>query len=504
MPKIGRHHADAALAGLGLDRSAGGPLYRQLTAQLRTLIESGRLPGGARMPASRALAEALGISRTTALQAFEQLAAEGYLEGRHGAGTFVAKVAAPLAREEVAAERPLPGLEEGGPDREVEEAVRPFQLATPDPTAFPARHWSRLLQRSWAAPDAGLLAAPLPAGLPALRHAIAGHLHAFRGLDCRAANVVVTAGVRDAMALIGQALIADGAPVAVEEPGYPPLRTALLAQGRQVLPCPVDGEGLQVAKLPPRAAAVVVTPSRHYPLGATLPLARRLALLEWASARDAWVVEDDYDSEFRYSGQPIPPLAALDRDGRVLYVGSFSKVMFPSLRLGFVVAAAPVVARLIAARTASSDPPSAVPQPALATFIEEGGFARHLRRMRRLYQQRQAAFLAAFSAQLSPWLAAEPAPAGMHLVARRGPALPAGIDDVTLSSVAAEAGLAVRPLSGCYAGRPTGRAAPFGLLFGYAGISEDAAASALARLGQAVAAHCSPIAPPVPAAKVLR
>lgn len=323
---------------------------------------------------------------------------------------------------------------------------------------------------------------------------------------------MVTAGARDAMALVGQALIADAAPVAVEEPGYPPLRTALQAQGRQVLPCPVDAEGLQVAKLPSRAAAVVVTPSRHYPLGATLPLSRRLALLEWASARDAWVVEDDYDSEFRYSGQPIPPLAALDRDGRVLYVGSFSKVMFPSLRLGFVVASAPVVARLIAARTASSDPPSAVPQPALATFIEDGGFARHLRRMRRLYQQRQAAFLAAFSAHLSPWLVAEPAPAGMHLVARRGPALPAAIGDVELSSIAAEAGLAVRPLSGCYAGRPGvrpgvrpgGRPAPFGLLFGYAGIAEDAAAAALARLGQAIAAHCRPIAPPAPAAKVLR
>ncbi len=487
-----RGHADAILAGIGLDRGAPGPLYRQLTAQLRGLIDSGRLPAGTRLPASRALAEGLGISRTTALQAIDQLAAEGYLDGRPGSGTFVAALTpAPAAGgSAVAGQAVAPPAEPSG-------AGQPFHPGVPDAAAFPARAWARHLQAAWRAPATGLLTMQHAAGQPELRAAIASHLRSFRGLDCGPANVLVTGGIRDALALVGQALLPAGAPVAVEDPGFPPLRTALQAQGRPVLPCPVDGDGLRVADLATRATgtcALTVTPSRHYPLGATMPLPRRIALLDWAGATGAWILEDDYDSEFRYAGQPVPPLAALDRAGRVLYLGSFSKVMFPSLRLGYLVADGDTVARLATARPRHSDPPSAVPQPALAAFIDSGGFARHLRRMRRLYQARQAAFLSAFHAALSPWLVATPAPAGMHLVAHRGPALPARMTDLQLSALAASCGLSVPPLSACYAALPAGagaRARPFGLVFGYAGVAEPVAARFLQRLAAAIAGDCA-------------
>lgn len=487
-----RGQADAVLAGIGLDRGAPGPLYRQLTLQLRALIDSGRLPAGTRLPASRALAEALGISRTTALQAIDQLAAEGYLDGRPGSGTFVAALTPqPPAGTALPAGRPTPLA------AAAVGAGQPFHPGIPDAGGFPARAWARHLQAAWRTPGATLLTQQQAAGEAELRASIAGHLRSFRGLDCGPANVLVTGGIRDALALVGQALLPAAAPVAVEDPGFPPLRTALLAQGRPVLPCPVDGEGLQVAVLARRAAgacALTVTPSRHYPLGATMPLARRIALLDWAGASGAWILEDDYDSEFRYAGQPVPPLAALDRAGRVLYLGSFSKVMFPALRLGYLVADSDTIARLAAARPRHSDPPSAVPQPALAAFIDSGGFARHLRRMRRLYQARQIAFLAAFEQLLQPWLRAAPAPAGMHLVAGRGAGLPAGLADLQVTAWAAACGLAVPALSACYAPPPDGPAArdrPFGLVFGYAGVPEAVAARGLQRLAAAIAGHCA-------------
>ncbi|MFC3225781.1 PLP-dependent aminotransferase family protein [Marinibaculum pumilum] len=489
MPISNRGTADAVLAGIGLDRDAAGPLYRQLTAQLRGLIEGGRLPAGTRLPASRALAEGLGISRTTALQAIDQLAAEGYLEGRRGAGTFVAALPARPA----SADRPDAPPASTATSDPAEDPGQPFRPGIPDTAAFPARQWARHLQASWRAPGPALLTAQHGAGLPGLRAAIAGHLRSFRGLHCDADNILITAGLRDALALVGHGLLPPGRPVAVEEPGFPPLRSALQAQGRPVLPCTVDSEGLQVGALARRAGAacaVTVTPSRHYPLGITLPLARRLALLDWAEATGAWILEDDYDSEFRYQGQPVPPLAALDRSDRVLYLGSFSKVMFPSLRLGYLVAGTGIVARLAAFRPLHSDPPSLVPQPALAAFIEGGGFARHLRRMRRLYQVRQASFLQAFRHHLGNWLLVDPAPAGMHLVARRGPGLPRACSDTDLSTLAAGLGLTVLPLSACHAG-PMAAGRAFGLVFGYAGVPEAVAETALARLGRAFAAHCA-------------
>ena len=481
--------ADAVLPGIGLDRDAPGPLYRQLTAQLRGLIEGGRLPAGTRLPASRALAEALGISRTTALQAIEQLAAEGYLEGRRGAGTFVAALPARTDGSDRPGTIPAPAPAAAP----VADPGQPFRPGIPDAAAFPARQWARHLQACWRAPAPALLTAQHAAGLPDLRAAIAGHLRSFRGLDCAAGNILVTAGLRDALALVGHGLLPPGGAVAVEEPGFPPLRSALQAQGRAVLPCAVDAEGLQVTALARHAGAacaVTVTPSRHYPLGITLPLARRLSLLDWADATGAWILEDDYDSEFRYQGQPVPPLASLDRSGRVLYLGSFSKVMFPSLRLGYLVADAAIVARLAAFRPLHSDPPSLVPQPALAAFIEGGGFARHLRRMRRLYQARQASFLRAFRHHLGGWLLADPVPAGMHIVARRGPGLPPACSDTDLSALADGLGLTGLPLSARHAD-PAAAGRAFGLVFGYAGVPETLAEAALTRLGRALAAHCA-------------
>lgn len=464
--KMNKASFDAALLALTLDRDRAEPLHRQLAEAMRQLILSGRAAPGRRLPASRTLARELSVSRVTTLTAYDQLLAEGYLATRQGAGTFVAEDLPP---------RPPPASAVPGPRPSGGTPVRPFHAGMPDMEAFPHALWARHLEAAWKRPDPALLAQPDPLGWPPLREAIAAHLGAWRGLDCSGGQVVVTSGAAESFELLA-GLIRPGGTVHVEAPCFGPMAARLEGAGLRCLPLPVDGEGLDTAKLG-EADAAVVTPSRHYPLGMTLPLARRLALLDWAGQGERLVIEDDYDSEFRFGAAPLPALASLD-PARVVYVGSFSKLLSPALRLGYMVLPVPLAERVAGLRGALGPQASLVPQPALARFMERGEFATHLRRMRRLYGQRRLVLLEALRHDLEGWLEPRDIASGMHLVCGLGPKL-AGQGDRDIAEAAQEAGLELRPLSG-YRHAPEGLR---GLVLGYAAFDDAALREGVARLG---------------------
>nr|WP_295739918.1 PLP-dependent aminotransferase family protein [uncultured Acidocella sp.] len=462
---------DAALLGLTLARG-GEALHVQLAEALRRLILAGA-PPGARLPPSRKLAQELSISRATVLTALDQLTAEGYLQGRPGAGLFVARdlphLAPPLAR---AAD---------GPAASGTQPVRPFHPGQPDMRQFPHAAWARHLEAAWRAPDPGLLGVPDRFGWPPLREAIAAHLGAWRGIGCSAGQIIVTSGATEALGLAGR-LLAPGGIVHVEEPGHAPVRAQLAAAGLRCVAVPVDAQGLDPALLRADAAGVVVTPSRQYPLGMTLPAARRLALLDWAQRAGALVIEDDYDSEFRFTGQPLPALASLDRGARTLYIGSFSKLLSPGIRLGYMVVPAAFLPRLHEIVGRAGTLASLVPQPALARFMQSGEFATHLRRMRRLYAQRQSALREALAPLVPDWLVPAIEPSGMHFIVRFGPRL-AGWSDGAVAAAAREAGLALVPLSQYFHEAPPVQ----GLLLGFAGFEPGDLRAAASRLGACLA-----------------
>jgi GntR family transcriptional regulator/MocR family aminotransferase len=482
--------ASASLVALALDREAPEALQRQLYGQLRDAVLTGRLAPGTRLPASRALARELGCSRNTVVTALEQLLSEGYLEGRRGSGTYVSPVlpehlltapreAAPSARAPAAAQH---GLSARGerlarlvPPRR--PAQRAFALDLPETGLFPFEVWGRLLRRVWRSPPDALLAHGDPAGYAPLRAAIARYLGAARALDCHAGQILITSGAQQAVDLTARLLLEPGDRVLIEDPGYPGARGPLLAAGCELVPVPVDAEGLALEtgrRLAPAARLALVAPSHQYPLGRTMSLARRLALLDWAHETGGWILEDDYDSEYRYAGRPLAALQGLDarrpdRGGRVIYLGSFSKVLFPGLRLGYLVVPEALAAPFARARAALDDHPSTIVQPALAAFIEEGHFAAHLRRMRTLYAGRQAALLTAARRHLAGLLELEPDEAGLHLVARPTSALAARMSDREAARRAEAAGVTVSPLSTYFLGAPSAQ----GLLLGYAGVPED-------------------------------
>ena len=506
---MSRRMSTAPLLGLGLDRASGEPLHRQVYGQIRDAILSGRLAPHRRLPSTRALAAELGLSRNTVTLAFEQLLSEGYVEGRVGSGTYVAPVlpdallsargsgpkgaggpapAAPAARRLSRRGETLAALL---PPRA--PAFPTFALGLPDLDAFPAEAWGRILGRFWRRPPRELFVARDPRGYPPLREAIAAYLRAVRALDCDAGQVMVTSGAQAGLDLAARVLLDRGDRVWVEEPGYRGLRAALLAAGAEPVPVPVDAEGLSVEigrRLAPDARLAAVSPSHQFPLGVTMSLSRRLALLDWARAAGAWVLEDDYDSEYRYAGRPLAALQGLDQDGRVIYVGSFSKVMFPALRLGYLVLPPDLVDAFCRARAAVDDSPGIVAQPALAAFIAEGHFSAHVRRTRARYAARQQALVAAAQQRLSGLLRVAPSEAGMHLVAAIDPALPQ--DDHAVARAAAAARVTVTPLSDHYAAAADRR----GLLLGYTGAGEAEIAAGVERL--AAALRTLPPARPLP------
>jgi GntR family transcriptional regulator/MocR family aminotransferase len=465
---------------LALEREAPLPLQQQLYDQIRELVLSGRLAPGTRLPASRALATDLGCSRNTVVLAFERLFAEGYLEGRGGSGTFVSatlpevflRAAGPLSRDK-------PGAGDAGPTfssrgRSItglmrgERRPRPaFSPGLPDLQSFPADLWGRLVARS--ARQVALM--PEPGGHEPLRRAIADYLRSLRAVRADWRQVLITGGVLEGLRLALDVLLQPGDRVWIEEPGFPPLRGPLTAAGARIAPVPLDDQGLDLeaaSRLATDARLTVVAPSRSYPLGTTMSLSRRLALLDWARRRDAWILEDDYDSEYRYAGRPLAALQGLEAAGRVIYLGSFSKVMYPGLRLGYLVVPEHLTESFVRAQASLFGPVSIIAQPALAAFFEEGHFAAHIRRMRALYRARQEALLKAGNEELSGLLVMNRQEAGMHLIARAGPYM-LGISDRELARRAAAKGIDAPALSGYFMGAGDDQ----GLLLGFAALAEE-------------------------------
>jgi GntR family transcriptional regulator/MocR family aminotransferase len=468
--------ADAAALALTLDRAGSDPLSLQLARQISALILAGRITEGARLPSTRSLAADLDVSRSTIVEAFDQLAAEGYLEGRRGSGMFVTARSAP----EAGVGRP-PARFAPAPTRAA--APRPFEIGIVDVEVAPFGEMARLLQRNWRRPSAKLLRADDPFGLWDLRQAIAGHLAQWRGFAPDPERIVITAGLADALELIVRAALPHGGAAFVEDPGHSTLRHRLAQLGVTPAPVSVDADGVDISRAPEgvRALAAFVTPSRQFPLGFSLPVSRRLALIEWARQQDALIVEDDFDSEYRYVGAPLPALASLDGRERVLYLGSFSKVLFSGLRLGFLVAPERLVAATRQQLTRRGPVASILAQPALAEFIASGRYGAHIRRSRRLYARRARA-LVGEAERVRAFLHFAPIEAGLHAFAELSAAMASRFSDRAVSAALAEVGVAAAPLSDFYMGEPK-RA---GLIFGFAAFSDSEIGAAMRKIGERV------------------
>jgi len=416
------------LSGIRLDPQQG--LARQLYQALRERILDGRLQGRTRLPASRDLARLLGISRNTVTRAFDQLYAEGYVEGRVGAGTYVAELSATAQTAATSsAQVQIPGnrhsaalqlLQTHYLQPPLSGPPRAFRVGVPAFDLFPFEIWARLSARFWRKPSPARLGYGDPAGDLQLRELIAAYLRNSRGLHCTPEQIVVTSGAQQAISLCAQLLVSPGARVAVENPGYRAAGHALAVAGAQLCGVAVDSEGLDTAELAQidGCRLVYVTPSHQYPTGVTLSLARRLELLEWAQRSDGLIIEDDYDGEYRYSGTPLAPLAALDRQGRVLYVGTFCKIAFPALRLGYLVLP-PALAEAFARRRAlDMRHPEIGTQAVMAEFIAAGHFQRHIRRMRGAARARRDTLLACWPSAIDGCAPIPPVHAGLHLCVR--------------------------------------------------------------------------------------
>jgi GntR family transcriptional regulator/MocR family aminotransferase len=470
-----RSIAPGILPAIAIDRSAAKPLYQQICDGYREAIVERRLRGGQRLPSTRTLAAELKISRIPVLSAFDQLLAEGYFESRVGSGTFVSSTlpdnalslkrpaARPMARRpgtRSIARRPAALLCSVTPEPWL-KGFGAFRMHEPALDHFPFSIWSRLVARHSRGARRAALNYGSPLGDLAFRQALAAYLGTARAVRCEAEQIMVVSGSQQALEITARVLLDPRQPAWVEEPGYGGARHALAMAGARLVPVPVDHEGMDVAagiKMCWRARAALVTPSHQYPLGATMSASRRLQLLDWAQATGSWIIEDDYDSEYRYESQPIAALQGLDRDARVVYIGTFSKVLFPALRMGYLVIPTDLVDRFSAVRETMDICPPALNPAVLADFIVEGHFARHLRRTSLLYRERRSALVDGLRRNPGPRLQVVGAEAGMHLVAlcdRRR--------DRSISERAAREGLWAMPLSACYLGTPL----LHGLVLGY-------------------------------------
>jgi GntR family transcriptional regulator/MocR family aminotransferase len=405
-------------------KDLSGEIYRQL----RSAMRDGRLRPGDRLPPSRDLAKRLDVARMTVTVAYERLSGEGYVTSRIGAGTFVnpsVTTAAPSANRTRTAgslhPRPVWGILRSSTAIAQPAFVRParfdFRSGLPDASLFPHQTWRRFVARELRADTVGTAVYGDSRGHRGLRYAIARHIAVSRGVDASADDITITNGTQQALDIVTRLLLAPGDRVAVEAPGYSPARLLFTSSGLRVIGVRVDEGGLVVDSLPRGARLVYVTPSHQYPLGISMSLARRLALLAWADKNDAAIVEDDYDSEFRFRGRPIETLTSLDPGGRVIYVGSFSKTMLPTLRLGFVVTP-PSLRDAVGVAKFVTDWHTSLPlQAALAHFIESGDFARHLRRMRGTYQARHDLIADLLASDFADRLVPMPSVAGLHLAA---------------------------------------------------------------------------------------
>ena len=448
-----------------LEENSNLPLYRQIYETIRRAILSGKFYPTMPLPASRLLAKQLSVSRMTVVNAYDQLLAEGYLESRTGAGTFVA---AHLPEELLQTQR-FERRESG--EKPVLRKIKvseygknlskngtmflrnhgatvfvPFQHGISAIDKFPFEVWARIAQKLQKNPPASLLGYGEPTGFQPLREAVAAHLASARGVSCTAEQIVITNGTQQALDLIGRIFLEKTDEFWIEDPCYLGARNIFTATGAKVIPVPVDSEGFdlsQARKRSKRARLVYVTPSHQYPLGVTMSLARRLNLLEWARETNSFIIEDDYNSEYRYAGRPLASLQGLDRDDRVIYLGTFSKTIFPALRLGCLVVPSDLVKIFAAARAMTDLHSPTIDQAVLAEFIAEGHFARHTRRMRGIYEERRQILIEEAQKNLEGIVEIAPAESGMDLVGW----LPDGVDDGEVSLRAAKVNLKIARIS---------------------------------------------------------
>lgn len=501
------------LAGLELDRSRG--LSLQLYQALRSSILGGRLNSGTRLPASRDLAKTLHISRNSVVQAYDQLHAEGFIEARTGDGTYVAELANSFPRKAKLSTKVSTGLSTGlstalstnepglakipGPElihspalallqqhhlkAPPADAPRAFRVGIPAFDLFPFAVWGKLYAAFWRKPDLARLGYGDPAGEPTLRELIAVYLRTTRGLQCTVEQIVITSGAQQAISLCAQLLVQKNDSVAIENPGYRAAGHAFAVAGAILLGIPVDEEGMRCDLLQASSAKLAyVTPSHQYPTGAVMSLARRLELLAWAGTTGGWIVEDDYDGEYRYSGAPLAPLAALDRAGRVLYVGTFGKIAYPGLRLGYAVLPPELVEPFSRRRAVDMRHSEVSTQAVMAEFIRAGHFQRHIGRMRRAALSRRNALVANWPTELRGCAGLPRIVAGLHVVVK--------VDSLAreqeLIDQAKNVGVEITPLSSYWlpdSPEPVDKRA--GLVLGFAAVSEGDIIAALARLKKA-------------------
>lgn len=499
--------------------SATAPANRLLYDCLRGAILDGTLPAATRLPPSRDLARELGLSRNTIVFAYDQLLAEGYVRSRVGSGTFVAEVfpdayttvapRAPIRTPGIAAAAaPARSLTPGPRGTAVVHAPDPapmpplsqrargllerisaapvqwgaFMPGVPDVTAFPHRRFAQILAQHARGGSPSLRSYATSGGHPALQRSLAHYLRQARSVTCEAGQILITEGIHQAIDLVARLLADPGDAAWVEDPGYWGTRSILGVNGIDVRAMPVDTEGLQIPENTPddpKLRLAFVTPSHQYPLGSVMSLTRRLALLEAARRRQLWVVEDDYDSEFRFAGQPIPSLQGLVDDAPVIYVGTFSKTLYPGLRTAYMVLPPALADTFRSAQMELYRGGHLLEQAALADFMDSGQYAAHIRRMRILYGARRARLIALVEERLGPgWIHPFDSNAGLHLVL----SLPAGVSDVDITAEAGRAGVLVRPLSRYYAAAD----APAGLLLGFASVPEAAMAAPLDILARCI------------------
>mgnify|MGYP001042079047 CR=1 FL=1 len=473
--------ASAALVPvIAIDRRADRSLHRQISDAFRDAILRGELRSGQRIPSTRLLAEELGISRISVISAYEELTAEGYFETRAGSGTFVSHslpeklmLCEPDTARSTAArasQRTLSRRSERVPSLERPPWVLgkgAFSIGQPAFEQFPIRTWSRLVARHGRNLKTTSLQYGHPGGRLELRKALAAYLRSSRAVRCEAEQILIVSGSQAALHIAALALLDPGDRVWIEEPGYWLARRVFELADARIVPVPVDAEGIDVAagtRLYRKAKLAFVTPSHQFPLGATMSLARRLQLLEWAQRNGSWIIEDDYDAEYRYESRPIASLQKLDTEQRVIYVGTFSKVLFPALRTGYMVVPLDLLDRFLAVRQTIDVSQADFHQTVLAQFIEEGHFARHIRRMRTLYGERRAVLAASLRRYFGNQLELHGAESGMHLTVT----LPKGLRDRDLSIQAAKRRLWLWPLSSMY----YGRALRQGWLLGFGSVTD--------------------------------
>ncbi|MET3594107.1 GntR family transcriptional regulator/MocR family aminotransferase [Mesorhizobium shonense] len=471
---------------LTVNRAGPEHLSRQLYHGLVAIIRSRALAPGSELPSTRALAAELGLGRNTIVSAYDQLVTEGYLANRRGARPVIVDL--PDGPRETPAEVPPVPLR--APSRRGQQLLsqpchhgRPghvaFHPGMPDASSFPFGVWGRLVARRASHGGETLFGTYDVTGHPALKEAIAGYLYSARGVRCRPEQIVVTTGAQAAFDLLARLLLDPGDTVWMEEPGYYGAKAAFTVAGAKILPIPVDQERgwrLDAPDFSPRL--IYVTPACQHPLGITMRMEERLRLLDIAETANAWVIEDDFDGEYRFQGRPVPAIQSMDRSGRVIYVGTFAKLLFPALRLGFMVLPIELAGRIVNALSTTGQFAPLLLQAALADFITEGHMSRHLKRMRRIYAQRRQLFREIVTERLRDEITLSPAEAGIQVVGY----LREGIDDIKVSQAAAKRAINVSPLSKYF----QNTAPTQGLVLGYAACDAAQTREGVERLAAAI------------------